>query len=190
MNMHRGSFFWGGVLVLLGAVLMAQNLHLLPPNVDVWAIFWSLVLVALGVMMLLRNLGPRSVLKEEAVRQPLGGARRASMRLHYGAGELRIDGSAAPDELYSGTFAGGLDHQERQNGDEITAELRIPSGSFPDFPIVVPGDARQGFNWTIGVNPNIPLKLEIEAGASRNWFDLRELQVKELSLQTGASATD
>src|SRR6266508_1889495 len=105
--MHRGSIFWGSVLVLLGALLLAQTMNLLPPNVNVWSIFWSLVLVAFGVLLLMRNIGASrpvvrghdgsntrpgaSALSGEVVRLPLGEARRATFRFKHGAGELRID---------------------------------------------------------------------------------------------------
>jgi hypothetical protein len=197
--MNRGTIFWGIVLVLLGGLLLAQNTGLIPPNVNVWSIFWSLVLVALGISLLLRNTRAHTTVwnpgsaatpaqpaihSGEAVRLPLGSARRATLRFHYGAGELRVDGNAAPDELFSGTFGGGLDHQERLDGEEVIAELRVPSGSFP---VMGPFDGGHRLDWTVGVNPNIPLVLDMEVGASRNLLNLRDLQVKELRLQTGAS---
>ncbi len=217
--MHRGSIFWGIMLVLLGGLFLAQNFNLLPPTVNVWSIFWALLLVGFGLGMLLRSMGrgqasglptpggnaPRPVdtaipgsspaaartaapvTQGEAVRVPLGGARQAALRFHHGAGELRVDANAAPDELFSGTFVGGLDHQERQDGDQITSDLRVPGGSFP---VIDPFDSGQRLDWTVGLNPNIPLALEFEVGASRNWLNLRNLQVKDLRLQTGASATE
>ena len=209
--MRRGNYIWGIVLVLLGGLLLAQNLGLIPPSVNVWSIFWALVLVALGVSMLVRNMAPgwnrsgsvviggtasgttagsaagTAVRQGEAVRLPLGEARRARVNFHHGAGELRIDANATPDELFSGTFVGGLEHQERQDGDELVVDLRVPSGSIP---VMGPFDASDALNWTVGFNPNIPLTLHLEVGASRNLLNLRDLQVKELHLQTGASATE
>jgi hypothetical protein len=199
--MNRGSIFWGVVLVLLGGLLLAQNMNLIPPTVNVWSIFWSLVLVAVGVSLLLRNSESRTTLVRsgdapaadfavthsgEAVRLPLDSARSARLHFHYGAGELRVDGNAAPDELYSGTFAGGLDHQERQDGDQVTADLRVPASNIPVMaPFVI-----HNLDWTVGLNPNIPLSLDMEVGASRNLLNLRDLQVRELRLQTGASASE
>ena len=191
--MRRGSYFWGIVLVLLGGLLLAQNMGLIPPNVNVWSIFWALILVALGVSLLLRNRAPELVnsgsyaRQGEAVRLPLGSARRANVRFHHGAGELRVDANAAPDELLSGTFVGGLEHQERQNDDELVVDLRVPANSIP---MVGPFDSSDALNWTVGLNPNVPLALNLEVGASRNLLNLRDLQVKELHLQTGASATE
>jgi hypothetical protein len=199
--MHIGKYFWGIVLVLLGGLLLAQNLGLISPSVNVWSIFWALLLVALGVSMLARNLAPGwgrsgsaahsasgAVTRQgEAVRLPLGAARQARVNIHHGAGELRIDANAAPDELLSGTFVGGLEHQERQDGDELVVDLRVPSNNIPMVGPFGPSDA---LNWTVGLNPNVPLALRLEVGANRNLLNLRDLQVKELHLQTGASATE
>ncbi|RPJ52365.1 MAG: hypothetical protein EHM21_00370 [Chloroflexi bacterium] len=199
--MHKGSIFWGFVLVLLGGLLLAQNMGWIPPTVNVWSIFWSLALVAVGVSLLLRNTRARTTMVKtdtdgapamapavthpgDAVRVPLGSARRARVRFYYGAGDLRVDGNAAPDELFSGTFNGGLDHRESQDGDELIADLRVPSGNIT---LMSPFDDPHSLDWTVGLNPNIPLVLEMEVGASRNLLNLRDLQVKELRLQTGAS---
>lgn len=197
--MHIGKYFWGIVLVLLGGLLLAQNLGLIAPSVNVWSIFWALLLVALGASLLVRNLAPGWGRSESvvsggvatrqggAVRLPLGAARQARVNIHHGAGELRIDANAAPDELFSGTFVGGLEHQERQDGDELVVDLRVPSDNIP---MVVPFGPSDALNWTVGLNPNVPLALRLEVGANRNLLNLRDLQVKELYLQTGASATE
>lgn len=196
--MHRGNYIWGIALVGLGGLLLAQNLGLIPPSVDIWSIFWALLLVAVGASMLVRNLAPgwqrggsiaegSATRQGEAVRLPLGAARQARVNIHHGAGELRVDANAAPDELLSGTFVGGLDHQERQDGEALVVDLRVPSNNIP---MVGPFGPTDALNWTVGLNPNVPLALRLEVGANRNLLNLRDLQVKELHLQTGASATE
>ncbi len=196
--MRRGNYFWGIVLVLLGALLLAQNLGLIPSNINVWSIFWALLLVGVGVWMLMRSNAPArergaaaggmtSARPGEAVRLPLGTARRARINFHHGAGELRVDANAAPDELLSGSFVGGLDHAERQNDDALEVDLKVP----PDnMPVVVPFGPTDRLDWTVGLNPNVSLSLDFEVGANRTLLNLRDLQVKELHLQTGASSTE
>ena len=201
--MHRNSLFWGLAFIFFGGVLLLQNMGLLPPNFNVWSLIWPAVLIFFGARMLMRSTGVwpagldsnriddgrmstsgrYSSERGEVVRLPLGEARRASLRFHHGAGELRVDGNAAPDELLSGTFAGGLEHTNELVGDEAQVDLRVPMGSFPI-------DPSYRLDWTVGINPNIPLALDMELGASRNWLDLRNLVLKELRLQTGASATE
>lgn len=185
--MHRGSIFWGVVLVLLGGILLAQNMGWLPQGLNVWAIFWSLVLVAFGISLLVRSASPRAALHAEALRLPLGDTRQARVYFHHGAGELHLDGNAAPDELLSGSFSGGVEQNVQPKPEETIVDLRVPA---QNFPTLGPFDGSRGFNWTVGLNRNIPLMLDMEVGASRNWLDLRDLLVKELRLQTGASATE
>lgn len=204
--MNRHNLFWGLALLVLGLLLLADNLGLLG-GVNVWAIFWPLALIALGVRILWRSTDHRDAWTTrsagdtslrtadspsipagrragEAVRLPLQGARRATLHFHHGAGELRLDAAAAPDELLSGIFEGGLDHRLSGGPDEVTVDLSVPAGT------LTPLDFNGGLNWTLGVNPVIPLALDMELGASRNRLDLHALQVKDLRLQTGASATE
>jgi hypothetical protein len=203
--MRNDGIYWGIGLVLFGGLLLLQNFGLLPVGVNVWTIFWPLVLIFIGVRLLIRSQsrmdgsdyrqasgssassGPAfntsSNERGEAVSAPLGSARRATIRIHHGAGELRIDGNAAPTELFSGTFVGGLDSDIRPGGEEVSADLR------PRTPYSFPDPARP-LNWTMGLNPNVPMSLNLEIGASRNFIDLQNVQAKDIRLETGASATE
>lgn len=197
--MRNDGIFWGLLLVLFGGLLLMENLGLLPPSINIWTLFWPVLLVVIGARMLLRSFGPTysagmrtstmdagSGTPGEALRLPLNNARRGTVRFHHGAGQLRIDGNAAPDELLSGTFSGGVEQQVSQDGDQVLVDLRVPGGSIP----VVPFDIPNRLDWTVGLNPNLPLSLDLEVGASRNILNLRDTQVKDLRLQTGASATE
>lgn len=185
--MRSGSIFWGIVLVLFGGVLLAQNMGLVPPGVNIWAIFWPLALVAFGAQMLLRSIRPSPVRQEEVYRLPLNGTRRATLRVHHGAGELRIDGSAAADEVLSGSFAGGVNPVVQQGVEDVIVDLRT---NMENFQMLTFEGSDRGLNWTVGVNPNLPIILDLEVGASRNFINLRDTQVKSIRLQTGASATE
>lgn len=208
---NRGNYFWGIILVLLGGLLLMDNLGLLPRGVNVWGLFWPIILIGFGVRGIMQATSSRPVADRgmgaeggqtpwqspeqspsqaarpgEGLRLPLEGARSATVRLHHGAGELRIDDRAADDELLSGAFVGGVEHEMNRSLEHVTVDLRVPSGAIGPM---MPFDS-QPLNWTVGFNPNVPLYLELEVGASRNRLDLRNLQVKDLRLQTGASETD
>ena len=189
--MRSGNIFWGLILVLFGGVLLAQNTGFIPAGVNVWTIFWPLVLVLVGVFLLLRSTGRFGSGRfgpplPQAAREPLQDAQQATVRIHHGAGELRIDGSAAADDLFNGTFQGGLDARVQRGGSQVTADLRPPSDSFPVFAF----DSRGGLDWNLGLNPSVPMSLDLEVGASRSLLNLRGTQVKDLKVQTGASATE
>ena len=51
--------WWGGVLVIIGALFLLANLGVLN-NLD-WNVIWPLLLIALGVWLLLARIGPGSV---------------------------------------------------------------------------------------------------------------------------------
>jgi hypothetical protein len=187
--MRNGGLFWGLVLVLLGGLLLMQTMGLLPPGINPWAIFWPLILIVIGVQALINatRRSDRTMANVETLRLGLEGAQRANVQIKYGAGELIIDDRAGPDELINGSFAGGVEHQVRRGTDETILDLRMPGESIPmAWPVGTSG----GLNWTVGLNPNIPLSLNLEVGASRNLLRLTNLQVKNLKLQTGASASE
>jgi hypothetical protein len=183
--MNRGSLFWGLMLVVLGGLLLMQTMGLLPQSFNVWSIFWPLLLIFLGVGALLRATGRswRSTAAADTLRLPLEGCRRASIKINHGAGELLIDDRASTDELINGSFVGGVDHQVRRGVDDAGVVLKVPSQNIPMF-------SGEALNWTVGLNPNIPISLDLEVGASKNILNLTNLQVKGLKLQTGASATE
>lgn len=179
--MRNGSILWGIGLVLLGGLLLLQNLGLIPRGINVWAIFWSLVLILVGVNLLLRATGRGGRLEVVEIREPLDGARQAELRFHHGAGELLIDGRAPADVLYEGAFEGGVDADARRGADTVQVDLRARVDNIPVF---------GGANWRVSLNPTLPLALRFELGAGRYQIDLRDLQVKELSLNTGASSAE
>lgn len=184
--MRNGSIFWGILLVLLGGLLLAQTTGLLPPSVNVWTIFWPLVLVGFGVSMLLRATGRGGMTTPQAAREALGGAVRGELHFSHAAGELHVTGGADPNDLFSGTFGGGIDVRTNRSSDTLSVDLRTPSDSIP-FP---PAYGRGDFDWNVALNNSVPLSLHFEGGASRGLLDLRDLQVKDLRVETGASSTE
>ena len=186
--MSRSTLFWGVLLILIGALLMLNNLGVL--DVNIWSLIWPLFLIALGLWILWGVVvGPRSVEAEEVAIQ-LEGAGRARVHIRHGAGRLHVSASAGPGELAAGTFGGGLDYRVRRDGDMLDVEMRVPSDGFPHF--VMPWNWGPGgaLDWSFGLNSEIPLSLDFETGASDTRLDLADLRVTDLRLQTGASATD
>ncbi|OGF53841.1 MAG: hypothetical protein A2Z21_10350 [Candidatus Fraserbacteria bacterium RBG_16_55_9] len=182
--MRRSSFFWGSILILAGVLLLLDNLNLI--QVSFWRLFWPLLLVAIGLWMVLEATSRRhSSVGVSQVTIPLEGAQRARVRVRYGAGRLSMNAGAGPSELASGSFGGGLDHQARREGDLLDVEMRMPTERFA----WVWGGSRDAYNWSLALNGEIPLALNLETGASDMKLDLGELRVTELRLKTGASST-
>jgi hypothetical protein len=186
ISVRNPRTFWASLLILIGALLLLNNLGLLP--FDLGAAFWPLVLVLVGLWFLLGSIGGRRGLPTESVSMPLQGAARADLRLRFGAGQLRLSGGGPAAQLFAGTFTGGLDQRSRLSGDRLDAELRIPQSGW--MGIVTPRSWSGGLAWTMALNEGVPIELDVESGASDMQLDLARLQVKRIRLQTGASALD
>lgn len=184
--MRRGSYFWAGILILAGVLLLLNNLGIL--SVDIWSMIWPLFLIALGLWVLWGVLFGRASVEAEEATIPLEGATQARVWIKHGAGRLRVDYSAGPGELVAGTFGGGLDRRVRQDGDTLDVEMRQPADIFPSFPWM--WGTGSTLDWSFGLNSELPLRLEFETGAGEARIDLTHLRVTDLRLQTGASSTN
>ena len=184
--MRRGSIFWGSIIVLLGVVLLVDQLL---PGFNAWGVFWPLVLILLGVWFLFgRSLvGSSGNLVTEQVNQPLGDIREARIRFHHGAGRLEVNPSGTPGTLLSGSFSGGVEQSLDRTGTSARLSLRTRSDAFfVGWPFTY---MHEGLMWNVALTREIPLQLELETGASESRLNLQDLRVTELSLKTGASST-
>jgi len=184
--MRRGSIFWGSIIVLLGVVLLIDQLV---PGFNAWGIFWPLLLILMGVWFLVgRNLvGASSHLVSEQVVVPLADIRQARIRLQHGAGRLDVNAAAAPGTLLSGSFSGGVEQNLERSAESARLSLRARGDTFfAGWPFA---SMQGGLQWNISLSREIPLQLELETGASESRLDLQELRVSELTIKTGASSS-
>lgn len=186
--MRRGSIFWGALIILVGVLLLLNNMGVLA--VDIWNLIWPVALIAVGLWLLVgiffgRQEGGGAL---EEVTVPLEGAGQGRLRVQHGAGVLRIDAGSDPQALLSGTFAGGLDYRANRVDDALSVDMRVPRQGIWFF---APWQWWRGggLAWSFGLNPEVPIALRLETGAGEANIDLTELQVTELRLQTGASST-
>lgn len=186
--MRKDTLLWGVLLIVVGALLLFNSLGII--RVNIWGLIWPLFLIMLGLWILWGFLaGPRSAEAEEAT-IPLEGAEWARVRIHHGAGRLQVKASAGPGELVAGTFGGGVDYGARREGDRLDIEMRVPARVFPRFMSPWMWGRGGALDWSLSLNGEIPLSLDLETGASQARLDLTDLCVTDLRLQTGASATD
>ena len=109
----------------------------------------------------------------------LDGAADAEVRIAFGAGKLLI-GPAASGRLVDGTFEGGVDATPAGPG---RVRLTMPHPASWSW-----GWGRRApFDWRVGLTAEVPLRLEVETGASDNELDLSSLRVTDLRLRTGAA---
>jgi hypothetical protein len=182
---RRGSIFWGGLLVLAGILLLLQNLGIITGNI--WGIIWPLILIFFGVQFLFSVTGRGGHMESQKLALPVSGVSQAAVQFNHGAGYLRVDSSVEPGMLLSGTFEGGVECSQVNQGLTNRIDLRPGRQYFWDFPWSF--GYHHGFSWTVGLNPDIPLMLEIKTGASETQLDLTHLKVTDLRMETGASST-
>jgi hypothetical protein len=114
----------------------------------------------------------------QALALTLDGAADAEVRIAFGAGKLLI-GPAASGRLVDGTFEGGVDATPAGPG---RVRLTTPHPASWSW-----GWRRPPFDWRVGLTAEVPLRLELETGASDNELDLSNLRVTDLRLRTGAA---
>jgi hypothetical protein len=69
------------------------------------------------------------------------------------------------------------------SGNEVSIGLKVPRLFFGGFPTFRP------LIWSLRLNEQIPLSLDVEAGANETRIDLEALKIEDLRLKTGASDT-
>ncbi len=183
--MRRSGLFWGIVLLLIGLLLLLNNLGIIA--VDVWGAVWAVILIALGIGFLWGIVFGPGASEGEEVMIPLDGAVRGRVQVKHGAGRLCVSAGAPSDTLLEGTSSDGLSHRTRRKGDDLDVELS-PRG-FP-YRIAPWSWGQGGLRWNFRLNDEVPLALSLETGASDVRLDLTELRISDLRLQTGASSVN
>jgi len=183
--MRRNQLFWGVALLLIGGLMLANEMGIkLPNGMSLTELFWPLLLIFGGVLVLV-GVFLRGSIETENASIELQGASTASLKINHGAGELRIHSGANTNELAHGSFAGGLDHKANRNGDRLEVKMR-PAKDVMDFPFFGP---RTQLDWDVALNSEIPTALALNVGANKSMLDLRDMNITDLKLETGASDT-
>lgn len=183
--MRNSQLFWGMILLLVGGFMLASEFGIeLPNGMSLMELLWPLGLMLAGAWVLF-GVFLRGKVEVENAAIDLQGANSASIKISHGAGELNIHGGANPNELAHGTFAGGLDHKATRNGDRIEVRMK-PAKDVMDFPFFGP---RVQLDWDVALNSQIPTALTLNVGANKSMLDLRDLNLTDLKLETGASET-
>lgn len=173
------SFTWPILWIAVGIVLFLSTTGRLGTGpLELISEYWPWLLVGLGVWFLIGAIipGGRALTEELAI--PLDGVPFAAVRIRFGAGTLTTH-LAAAGNLVDGSFRGGVEHRSDGPG-----RLELSQ----DTTYGVPWLDRPS-TWDVGLTSEVPLDLRLEAGASKAVLDLRDLRVRSLELQTGASET-
>jgi hypothetical protein len=176
--------FWAFVLILVGIIFLLINFGVLPGNA--WNYIFPTILVLLGIGLLVGWRGSHATAQVVSESAPLDGATRADVTLKHGAGRLSVRAGEDTAQLFAGTFGGGIEKKLERHDGTAVLELKTPSNAWGNvgFPF------GRGFEWNLGLNPTIPIALKYEGGAAETKMDLSGIQLTQLEINTGASATD
>ncbi len=184
---RRITLLAGGVLIAWGALGVLDALGLI--HVSVCGLLWACLIVAVGVWLVWGAFAKEPSAAEEDVAIPLQGATEARISISHGAGRLQIGGGAGSDQLATGRFIGGVAYDVRREASLAQVDLRVAGQGLLATLLPWKWPKARGAEWSLSLNEGVPLRLQIRGGASDNHLDLSGLQVKELLLETGASAT-
>lgn len=182
--MYNKRLFWGVILIVIGALLLLDNLGVLAPlRISAGQLIFSLALIGFGAWILWASTHSRSDFVTEELSIPLE-AEEAHVRIDFGAGELIVRGTTSGGTLLSGTFD-GVEHQVTREDAVQRVRLESPPLSFPHWNFG-PGYHRR---WSMALTDAVPLSLTVKTGACDTRLDLTDLRVTRLKVETGASST-
>ena len=183
--MRRNQLFWGVILLLIGGLMLANEMGFkLPNGVSLMELFWPVVLILGGVWVLVGVFFRGSVEMQNASIE-LQGASSVGLKINHSAGEFKLHSGANANEVAHGSFTGGLEHKANRNGDRLEVRMRSAK-DFMDFPFFGP---RHQLDWDVSLNADIPTSLKLNLGANKSDLDLRDMNITDLDLDTGASDT-
>jgi len=214
---RRGGFNFGNLLlgmliIFVGIIFLGRTTGLFYINIDIWKL-WPIFIILFGlsifshggrvssiiavVVILLivafvwilvftnLNMGWKGVVYEI---EDISIEREHSVdsflvRIKTGAGKLTIDGGGS--KLISGTFES--DYLKLNTSSEVKGNLQnVTLSTKPSFA----GFGSHINDLKLSINPDIPIKLELDTGAIDMDLDLSEVKVKSLDIDTGASSLD
>jgi hypothetical protein len=209
------SLFWPVVLIGIGVVWLLGNLGLVSrENIVVLFRLWPLLLIVIGLDLLvgrrspwigaligflaiaavvgLMIFGPELGLagdlevKTERFTEPIGGATSAAVTLGLSSDPVTVTPLADSSDLIDAelTYTGAIDFVVR--GDrEKTVNLSRARGAkvfFADWGWLVTED----LHWDIGLSPNLPIDLTVDASSGDALLDLSQLRLTGLDLDVSS----
>lgn len=179
--MNQSRVFWGLILILAGIIFALGNFGIINTK-DVWGILGPSLMIIFGLWIVLRRWMRHQTINH-AFEIPLGDASSGDLRIDFGAGRLNVATGTNPEIFIEGASSGEVNQKVQRVNQKIEAHLKMPSADLPIFSTI------DNLNWSLLLNPKIPLRIEIQTGASENLVDLRKLQVTNLKVSSGASST-
>ena len=210
-------FIFPLVLILIGVVLMVEQLGIWSLNwAGLWQL-WPLILVFIGLEILFRHTRASGVVslllaigvvalvavlllsgkpqrpgyEREAFSYPLKGLEAASVRLEVGVGRLEVRPLDDGDRVLEAEiqYDKGAARLIRDIS-EKDKEIRVTLRTTGGGRVWSPFSRSLEENWRIGLSTRIPLSLDINSGVNRSRLDLTGLKLRRLALNAGVGDSE
>jgi hypothetical protein len=179
--MNRGSLFWGFLLIAVGGLFFLQAIGLID---DVIGFLWPLFLFAAGGWILLGAFtrSRTEFSANESFSIDLQGAQKVNFDFDHGAGQVQVTGGAPTGVAVTGIKGVGMDVSSHLDGDVLSVD--VDAG-----PTFVPFIGPEGGMWQFKLTNDVPVSLDVDAGATSMSFDLSSVKLNRFKMDTGASST-
>ena len=140
-----------------------------------------LTILAVGVLLSGCAGGKVGDLRMESQSVELGGAESAQVELHMGVGELKVSGGGK--KLLEADFLYNVASWRPEVKYEVSGRQGRLSVKQPPQGVGPIGNTRN--EWNLALNSQLPIDLKIEAGVGKSNFELGDLALTRLDVQTG-----
>lgn len=178
--MRRSNIFFGLFLVLLGVLFFLQARGIIA---NAFQFIWPLAMIFVGAWFILSVFWKSELADDETFSIALQSAKRVEFDFSHGAGKIQISGGAPAGTALVGSSAVGMNTQSRMDGDRLKVD--VSAG-----PSVIPFIGPATGVWRYQLTQEVPVTLDVSAGASGLDIDLKDVQATRIDLSTGASAVN
>jgi hypothetical protein len=186
--------YWPAILILIGLELFlgSAGRHVLGAAVGGMLALAIAAAVALALFSHFTSAAPASF-SSHTLTQGLQGASAVNTVVRFGAGTLNLGPLPdQPDQLAQMTYNGPdklapqATYQVRGSQGQLNYDVR---GNSPPWHLPFANGNAASSQMDLRLNPQVPLSLDVQEGASEGTLDLSQLHVSTFELQTGASHT-
>lgn len=184
---------WEVIFRLWPVLLIAWGLDLLIGRRSIWGSLLALVLtlaVLAGALWLFgADIGAGRVVAGEEIRQALDGATQAEVVIAPAVGTLHVEALPESANLVEGVIRLGRGERAARDFavEDETATFTLRSKGTTFGPFLGGWGAERA--WDLGLNPDVPLQLEISLGVGQSDVDLTGLTVSDLEVSMGVGQT-
>ena len=211
-------FFWPVILLGAGVIWLLSNLNIIPTE-NLWILFhlWPVLIIVAGLDVLFSRWFPllgallallvmggviyillhgESVIlaaklepQTESIVVEVEDATTARLNLKLSSQTVFIKALETSDNLIEATIGHYNDLEFMISGTEEKNLSLQRTGMIPWFNVLLPEVEGLVMDWHIGLNPEIPFILDIDASTGQSELDLAGIQLAELGFEGGTGAS-